>query len=215
MAGDDFGFFFPLHLNFFKKLIQGFMDELLFDDIPRGQACVIGCRDCRRRQAEVKEYGGLANGQRAVHIGLHNKKTAMEDIAPPIPDSDGKHIQPCRLRTVHIVEDRPSAQVILHPVKDVLPDRLKQGMPGRNPFQRRVVGKEFSIKDNVPVFAPQLAELRFQLLAYRPESPRYPPDAIDMPALGCFPRMNAGDGSRLNEEVLDDFGNKPSFFRFG
>ena len=66
---------------------------------------------------------------------------------------------------MQIVEYRPSAQVITDPLANVLPDRLKQRMTRRDPFQSCVLRQKRFVEYDLLILVPKLSEPAFEPFA--------------------------------------------------
>ena len=119
----------------------------------------------------------------AVHLGIDHKQTPMEAICPAILYGGCEHVQSVRQFRVQVVKDRSPSQVIAHPLGNILPDRLKQRMSGRDPFQSRILGEQCFIEHNFLVLAPQLSESAFESLANWMERARNSADPVNVAVL--------------------------------
>jgi hypothetical protein len=63
----------------------------------------------------------------------------MKHIAAAVADGSRKHVEPGGFFAIEVVEDRPTAEIILNTTLQVLPHAFEQGVTGCDPFQGRVV----------------------------------------------------------------------------
>ena len=80
-------------------------------------------------------------------------------------------------------------------------------MTRSDPFQGGIFSQEFLVEDNLFILPTQLSKTRLQNLADRPKCSGDTPNSIHVLPLSAFLRVNACQGSCLDEEVLNHFGN--------
>src|SRR5208337_1118083 len=120
-------------------------------------------------------------------------------------------VQNARRLPLDVVEDCPALKVVVDAIECLVPNRLEEGMSGRDPFEGRVFLEVFLVENDAPVFPAEFAEPVLQRVPPLNQRAGNLPDSIDVTILAYFLGVNAGFRGGNAEEILDGFGYETAF----
>src|SRR5207249_4116674 len=130
---------------------------------------------------------------------------------PAVLDRGREDVQYAGRFPLDVVEDGSPVEVILHPVEGLVPDRLEEGMAGRDPFEGWVFLEVLLVEDDARVFPAELAEAMLQRMTPLDQRARQFADAVGVTLITLLLGVDAGFRGGGDEEMLDRLGDEAAF----
>ena len=92
-----------------------------------------------RGRGYLVEDGRLPEGHLACGVRLDDEEPAVERPSPAVLHRGREDVEQGRGLPLDVEEDGPLLEVVVDAVEGLVPDRLEERVPGRDPFERRVL----------------------------------------------------------------------------